>query len=486
MKRIFAFASASLALAAAAACATSQEEPQPQAADDAGSTAVPDTGIVSPTNDGGGTTPKDSGHTGPECSDAGWCTTALPDVDLTLRDIWPFETRAFAIAESLTLGVKVLEWNDADAKWAYVDDNTQNEYGFGQYAGKLWAPNENEVYYGVAPSLLYHGKRSAPGTPFTWERTRLPSNSLDTNPKHDPGVANYMDMNLAYPVTTTALGVWGAPGSSDVYAWYANTIFRLQTDGSGTSSWVPDYVLTDDAHPDDVFYVFGASGSSKDDVWFAVGRGRYGDTGAFACPMVIHKTPDGYARVLDNDINDADKQQYNADACHPKAGSLGFNLSISFPPYGVFTLPWTNGGYLTSIESAGPGAAVGIFHGKFFAYVSTNDPPTAAVNQVVVNVPRAFVPGLVNSVWVNGADTWVSGWGLVMHVPTDPARWGFGLGILTAHDADQNEADASTYTVSTTAVEGAPLDRPFYRVRGTSNTNIWAIGPRYALHKTTP
>lgn len=485
MKRTFAFASASLALAAAAACATSEEEPQPNVVDDAGSTALPDTGIVTPANDGG-TPPKDSGGTtGPECSDAGWCTTALPDVDLTLRDIWPFETRAFAIAESLTLGVKVLEWSGADAKWAYVDDNTQNEYGFGQYAGKLWAPNENEVYYGVAPSLLYHGKRSAPGMPFVWERAQLPSNSLDTNPAHDPGVAEYVDSNQAYPVTTTALGVWGLPGSSDVFAWYANTIFRLETDESGTSSWVPDYIVTDEDHPDDVFYVFGASGSSKDDVWFAVGRGRYDATGTFACPMVIHKTPDGYVRVLDNDINGAAADHY-VDACHAKTGSLTFNLSISFPPYGVFTVPWTNGGYLWSVESAGPGAVIGIFHGKFAGYISANAPPTAAMNIVGVSIPRAFVPAFVNSIWINGADTWISGWGVVMHLATDPTLWATGLGIMTEHERELQQMDASTYTLSTTAVDGAPLDRPFYQVRGTSNTNLWAIGPRYALHKTTP
>ena len=48
------------------------------------------------------------------------------------------------------------------------------------------------------------------------------------------------------------------------------------------------------------------------------------------------------------------------------------------------------------------------------------------------------------------------------------------------------QIDAGLYEVSTIALNGAALDVPFHQVRGTSNTNIWAVGQRYALHKTTP
>ncbi len=59
----------------------------------------------------------------------------VPDVDLELKDIWPVSdgTAAFAIAESPTRGVKLLEWHkspsptdDDDAAvpnaWQYIDD----------------------------------------------------------------------------------------------------------------------------------------------------------------------------------------------------------------------------------------------------------------------------------------------------------------------------------------------------------------------------
>ena len=45
--------------------------------------------------------------------------------------------------------------------------------------------------------------------------------------------------------------------------------------------------------------------------------------------------------------------------------------------------------------------------------------------------------------------------------------------------------DAGTYKLSTLSLNG-PINRPMYRVRGTSNENLWAVGVRYALHKTTP
>src|SRR4051794_5896678 len=73
---------------------------------------------------------------GPLCSPAGWCVTSLPDPDLVLKDVWPYATRAFAVAESSTLGVKFLEWEDASASWKYIDDNSQNDSGLGPWVGK--------------------------------------------------------------------------------------------------------------------------------------------------------------------------------------------------------------------------------------------------------------------------------------------------------------------------------------------------------------
>lgn len=481
MRRAFLLTCASVALAAAAACATSGEEEASQPSpNDAGPSLLPDarpedTDVVL---DGAVPIVR-------PCSDAGWCVTALPDRDLTLKDIWPFERRAFAIAESDALGVKVLEWDDATNEWSYIDDNTQNEYGFGQYAAKLWAPNENEVYYGVAPAFIYHGKRSAPSAPWSWQRSRLEDNSRD-DPTRDHGLARYA-ISPSYPtIDYPALGVWGT-SAEDVYAWYANTIFHWKSNDGGAPGWVAEHIADDSEILADTFFIFGGSGSGPDDVWFAGGRARHDATGTFPCPIVIHKSPDGYRRLVDHVIRDTDKVGHVNNACQPKAGALNFTWAYFYPGLGEFILPWTTGGWLTNVESAGPGRAVGIMGGSRLAYVTAEDGGAARTNFVGVTATRRTPPSIVNSVWSHGTETWISGWGLVLRTPNAPSVWGRGFGLyLEGAGAATTQLDAAVYSISTTVLNGAPLDVPVYQVRGTSNTNLWAVGPRYALHKTTP
>ena len=107
---------------------------------------------------------------------------------------------------------------------------------------------------------------------------------------------------------------------------------------------------------------------------------------------------------------------------------------------------------------------------------------------VNVNIPSDNwrTPSIVNSVWIQGTDAWIGGWGLVLRADKDLGKWNLAEGLFTPSDNAMNKTDAATYSVSTTAIDGAPLDVPIYQVRGTSNVNLWAIGPRYALHKTTP
>ena len=483
MRRAVLLTCASAALAAAAACATSGEEEAAQLSpNDAGANSLPDAGM-----DDSGDVFDSAVPVVRSCSDADWCITALPDRDLTLKDIWPFERRAFAIAESNALGVKVLEWDDVSNKWSYIDDNTQNEYGFGQYAGKLWGPNENEVYYGVAPAFIYHGTRSSPSAPWSWQRSRLEDHSRD-DPSRDHGRARYV---RAYPgpsIDYPALGVWGT-SAEDVYAWYANTIFRWKSDDGGAPGWVAEYVADDSANLTDTFFIFGASGSGPDDVWFAGGRARHDATGIFPCAMVIHKTPDGYRRLVDHVIRDTDKFGHSLNACQPKAGALNFTSTIFWPGFGELSLPTTRGAWMTNVESAGPGAAVGILGGSHFAYVTAEDGGAARANGLVVATTRATttLPTIVNSVWSHGTDTWISGWGLVLRTANAPSVWAKGNGLYPeGSSAGNDQPHPSFVSISTTVLNGAPLDIPVYQVRGTSNTNLWAIGPRYALHKTTP
>ena len=81
-------------------------------------------------------------------------------------------------------------------------------------------------------------------------------------------------------------------------------------------------------------------------------------------------------------------------------------------------------------------------------------------------VPTTAASAGLNSLSVEGGNLWLGGMGVVLR----------GTGVF----------DGGAYEVSTVSLTGAPLGRPIYQVRGTSNTNLWAIGVRYALHKTTP
>jgi len=483
------FAAISAGVMAAVACASSENEtsiPGPDAAPQ-----------PTPPSDGGTTTGDSSIpiRDTSTCSAAGWCITVLPDSGLILKDIWPFERRAFAIAESYTLGIKVLEWDASSDAWKYIDDNTQNEYGIGKFAGKIWAASENEIYYSIDPGLVYHGERVAPSAPWSWERDLLADNSRDRNPAHDHGLA-YADPNpdtsgaQRKPATFQALGVWGT-SSGDVYAWYANTIFHRKSEDGGAPAWVTEYVLADPDAPEDATYVFSAAGTGPDDVWFAGGRVRYDGTAGFernaSCPVLIRKTANGYQRIVDAVIN--------AGYCEYKAGTSGFYEGEYLPePYpefgleaGLYTIPSMERAWMTNIASAGAGSVVGVMNGDSFAYVvASNDGGLARRNRVKqLAVPSdSVVPWTLNSVWFNAGAAWVSGWGLVLRIGDSPAGWSTGLGI--SNSPAGTYLDAGTYSVSTTVINGVPLDAALYQIRGTSNSNLWAIGAQYALHKTTP
>ncbi|MDF2693172.1 MAG: hypothetical protein K0S65_1555 [Labilithrix sp.] len=214
MRATFLICCGSLALGASSslvACATSEADPHTAPSRDSGGS------IVEPV-DGGQTEPEtDSGTEvdGPECSEAGWCRTKL-------KDIWAVGDAAFAIADSPTLGIKVLEWKNADSTWHYIDDSTQNAVDLGKYAGRIWAPNETEVYYGVGPGYVYYGKRpAAPATTWLWTRQKLADNSHADFVDPQDGYPLYSRLGTNYPT----LGIWGT-SAGDVYAWFTNTIYR--------------------------------------------------------------------------------------------------------------------------------------------------------------------------------------------------------------------------------------------------------------------
>lgn len=418
---------ATLAVGAlAVACAASDDEAN-----------VPDTPrneAVIPdasTTENDGDASLDADASGSPCSTDGWCRTVLPDADLVLVDIWTFPARAFAIAQSPTLGVKVLEWREADATWGYIDDSTQNEYGLGAYAGSIWAPSEDEVYYAVAPGYVYHGTRPTPGAAWTWTRQQLGDNGR-------PGMLGGWEHGYHAGSRFLALGVWGS-SKSDVYAWFKNTIYRRSSDG-GTSEWVPEYVADDfDDENEHLFFTSGA-GAGPGDVWFAGSRTRYSS----ACAVLVRKTVDGYARIADGTISDAE--------CTPRA-----------------EIPMVGGGVgrLADLQSVGGGKLVALKGARDLVKIATSgdgydvDVAAAPASAVGLTDAERFL-----SLWSGADAVWLTANGLVIR-GADP--WAGGA-----------------YEISSIALRGSPITKDIHRVRGTSQTNLWAIGDRIALHKTAP
>lgn len=286
------------ALATLAACATSDGEgasldPVPD-----GGTTIPD--AASPEEVDGAPRRDASAPVWSACNEHGWCETELPESNLTFIDVWPFVDCAFAVAESDTLGTKMLEWTEAAQAWSYIDDNSQNAYGNGQYAGKMYAPSENELYFTTAPGIVYHGTRASVSAPFTWESTRLPYDG-PAYANRDPGRAWSLE-NPGWQVTryAPALGVTGT-SASDVYAWYGNRIFRRTSEDGGPPTWVSEFVTEDPSSTGgESFYIFNASPASSDEIWFVGGRGPSDATKGFTgCPTLFRRTPTGYSTVLD-------------------------------------------------------------------------------------------------------------------------------------------------------------------------------------------
>ncbi len=419
------------ALQATAACAGSSDDPSPPPKPDVDAATLGGATADAVAADAS----TDSSPDRSMCSPAGWCPTTLPNPDFLVQDIWPFEDRAFAVANSPTLGVKVMEWTAAAKSWSYIDDDTQNAVGFGSYIGSLWAPNENELYYTIAPGYVYHGTRG-PGAQWTWTRHQLPDGgpnpaSAGGNPPlYFPG--NPLGVN--YP----SLGVFGT-SVHDIYAWFTNTIFHWKDDGSGTPTWVAEYSIEAPTNASVGTFILSAGASPSGEMWFA-GTRSYQALGG--CAIVIQKSASGYSRIADGTVvtgtNPAD--------CATKPGYLarfGLMTDIQSTPSGrIFGLDWTGG-----VVELLPGA-------------TDQDWSFRASKPAFAGTSNTYL-----SMWApSDAEHWLSGEGIVVQ----------GINVLN---------DGGAWEISSIAENGAPVRTPFYRIRGTSTSNIWAVGNGYALHK---
>lgn len=496
----FRFGVGAAALATIAACATS---------DDRRSGAEPDVDRA----DGGGASLPDSPKDGGDavdpiepkelerCSSDGWCVTKLPDVDLDLRDIHPFEARAFAVAESITLGIQFLEWEKATDAWRYIGEGGQNQFDRGKYAGDMWAASENEVYFTLAPAFVYHGIRPDPSSPFTWRVARLdaPEPGDAGAPAHDPGrvwAANvaakrYDPTKPPYDYFAPSLGVDGVPWG-EVYAWYGPTLFRHTVAQNGDDQWVVEHTLTDAEHPDDEFHIQSIAGGAADDFWIGGVRSRVTDDGVRerACPLAVQRRADGYHHFLDHVVNPTgDPTNLLSNLCDAKPGAMRLLARLEVPGYDfVLEYEYGDAGWMRSLRHIAPNTVVALNGANNLVYLQWDEEmPLARVNGIEhAPSPIEDLSLRYNALWTGEDGAWVAGNGLMLSFDYAPTNWSRGVGILNSGTAGANVMQATTFTLSSIARNGVPLGAPLHQVRGTSNSNLWAIGHRHAFHRTKP
>jgi len=439
MRGIFLLGCSFVALGTGIACASSEDDSQPIQDDESN----PDVAVVAvdaSTEDVGVVEPPPPPET---CTSAGWCLTELPDVDLTLIDIWPLRGRAFAAAVSASLGTKIMEWVDADQQWTYIDDETQNENGFGRYVGRIWAPNENEVYYTVEPGYVYHGTRG--GAAWSWERELLVPTLIAT-----------LGQDLSAPAVgkpeTASLGVRGT-SSGDVYAWRANTIYRRMSVDGGASQWVEEY---SDGTSSQRSQIYSAAASEGGDIWFG------GAHSGFGCPLLLRKGPDGYQTVFRSVFTVVPRLMCGPI---PEASSLE---RPNEPSTGI-----AHSGALTDLHVGADGEVTALWHESTLTRFIPRDGGYDYVPEVVVEKKSGAGANFsASSLWVQGDEAWLTASG-----PNTASGWVF-RGPLTG--------DANAFGLSSVALNGLPHVKPLYRIRGTDASNLWAVGARYAFHKTAP
>jgi len=433
MRAIFLIGCSVVALGTGIACASSEddahrmpdEESNSDAADGAFDASTEDVGVVEP--------PPPA-----TCTSAGWCLTELPDADLTLIDIWPLKGRAFAAAVSASLGAKIMEWSDADQRWAYIDDETQNENGLGRYVGRIWAPNADEVYYTVEPGYVYHGTRGA--MTWSWERELLVPTLIAT-------VGQDLSAPAAGAPETASLGVWGT-SSGDVYAWRANTIYRRTSVDGGAPKWVEecrDGTSTGSA-------IFSAAGSEGGGVWFG------GVDSGSACPLLLRKGPDGYQTVFRTEFKVVIVPAVRIE-CAPIPGVPSLerrNEPSNIPGMGP----------LSDLQVGADGEVTALWRPSTLTRFIPRDGGYDYVAEVVVKKRKGGANLEASSLWVQGDEAWLTASGLVSRGPV--------------------AGDADAFGLSTVALNGLPHVKPLYRIRGTDASNLWAVGARYAFHKTAP
>lgn len=396
--------------------------------------------------------PRDAADEGfgdpPVCTPSGWCRTELPASDLDLTDVWPVGARAFAAA-----GQRFLEW-DVAGGWKFID----KKMGFPKLAGavNVWAPDEDEVFFVLqhnsglvggrvrgAIAIVVRGTRpSPPETMWSWTRSQIDCQEDGTALRAKPAL-------------------WGA-SRDEVYTAICGNVYRLNRnalvgdggvngedaggDGGITAfdRWELEY---SDGDPNHSWQA--VTGTGTGDVWFVGARA----IGPDQCVVLIRKTSEGYSTVVDG---------------APTAGEV----CVAKP--GIAMIP----GRLRQVDAPAKDRLVGVRTLRLGSTSSVDDDmvQVAAVGSEVQikSASAASTTHGLTSVWGTSLDDlWVLA-----------ERWPSGAGsILRATSVWDG---AGKFEFSTLAINGAPNLERLFRIRGTSNQNLWAVGRDRAYFKSTP
>lgn len=435
------------------ACATSDGLPSSEhdMNADSGSTVLEDARVDSTAD------PVDAADDGfgepPTCSPAGWCRTELPARGMSLADVWPVGSRAFAAGTSTSLGTKFLEWDGARG-WTFIDKNM----GFSNYTfvTGVWAPDEDEVFFVLEDlsglltaskigALVVRGTRpTPPETTWSWTRSRIDCED-STISKAQPAL-------------------WGA-SRDEVYTAVCGGIYRLNrnvpagdagVDGGVATSdgWALEYADSDPDYP----MWLAVAGTGTGDVWFNGVR----TNGINQCAVLIRKTSEGYSTVVDGVPAEEQSVLVNGlptgITCVPKAG-----------------IPMI-AGQLSQVDAPAKDRLVGV-HATVFSPELDNDMVHVAMvggeAQIERASPVSTMDVALTSVWgTSPDDLWVLA----------GRNAGLTNGVLRATSV---WTDAGAFEFSTLAINGAPNTNNLLRIRGTSNENLWAVGSDSAYFKST-
>ncbi|AKU95108.1 hypothetical protein AKJ09_01772 [Labilithrix luteola] len=251
------------------------------------------------------------------------------------------------------------------------------------------------------------------------------------------GTWQWTEENIGEDVAIAA--IWGS-GTDDIYALTNKAVYHRESSVDGGPVWKIE--LEDDAVPDlyksNSRTLTAITGSGRDDVWISGARGSY-------CGYLAHKSQGTYTVVAD-----CNSECIQGMACK----------GIAAPP--AWFDPTARRSPLR-VHVATPQSAMGVRGESLVSFTRDGAGAYVVSRRPVSGVPPTL-DSAVPSLWgPTATDLYLGGQAQVRHNP-DVAE------------------DGGTFTISSIALNGAPL-RASFIVRGANANTIWAFGGPYAVRK---